>query len=114
MCGIAGYATFDPHGLADASAIRGMLACISHRGPDDEGDFTDQGVVLGHRRLSVIDVAGGHQPLLGARPSTVIICNGEIYNYRELAHELRGRGHQFKTASDAEVAAHAYDEWGLD
>ena len=91
-----------------------MLACISHRGPDDEGDFADQGVVLGHRRLSVIDVAGGHQPLFGARPSTVVVCNGEIYNYRELAHDLRARGHQFRTASDIEVLAHAYDEWGLD
>jgi asparagine synthase (glutamine-hydrolysing) len=114
MCGIAGYATFDPRGTADPSAIRGMLTCISHRGPDDEGDFIDQGVVLGHRRLSVIDVAGGHQPLFGARASTVVICNGEIYNYRELAHDLRGRGHQFRTVSDTEVAAHAYDEWGLD
>jgi asparagine synthase (glutamine-hydrolysing) len=114
MCGIAGYATFDPRGVADAAAIRGMLACISHRGPDDEGDFANQGVVLGHRRLSVIDVAGGHQPLFGARASTVVVCNGEIYNYRELAQELRARGHSFRTASDIEVLAHAYDEWGLD
>ena len=114
MCGVAGYATLDPRGAADATAIRGMLSCISHRGPDDEGDFADQGIVLGHRRLSVIDVAGGHQPLFGARPTTVVVCNGEIYNYRELAHELRARGHQFRTASDIEVLAHAYDEWGLD
>ena len=114
MCGIAGYATFDPRGVAEPSAIRAMLACIRHRGPDDEGEFTDQGVVLGHRRLAVIDVAGGHQPLFGARSSTVVVCNGEIYNYRELADQLRARGHQFKTRSDTEVAAHAYDEWGLD
>jgi asparagine synthase (glutamine-hydrolysing) len=114
MCGIAGYATFDPRGVADSSAIRAMLTCISHRGPDDEGDFTDQGVVLGHRRLSIIDVAGGHQPLAGARASTVVVCNGEIYNYRELAKQLRARGHEFRTGSDTEVAAHAYDEWGLD
>ena len=114
MCGIAGYATFDPRGRADASAIRGMLTCLAHRGPDDEGDFTDQNVVLGHRRLSIIDVEGGHQPLFGARESTVVICNGEVYNYRQLAKELRGKGHQFRTASDTEVAAHAYDEWGLD
>jgi asparagine synthase (glutamine-hydrolysing) len=114
MCGIAGYATFDPRGVTDNSAIRAMLTCIAHRGPDDEGDWSDQGVVLGHRRLSVIDVEGGHQPLFGARPSTVVVCNGEIYNYRELAKELRARGHQFKTASDTEVIAHAYDEWGLD
>lgn len=114
MCGIAGYATFDPRGHADPGAIRGMLACIRHRGPDDEGEFADQGVVLGHRRLSVIDVEGGHQPLCGARSSTVVICNGEIYNYRELAEQLRARGHHFRTRSDTEVAAHAYDEWGLD
>ncbi len=114
MCGVAGYATFDPRGVADASAIQGMLACIRHRGPDDEGSFSDQGVVLGHRRLSIIDVTGGHQPLFGARSSTVVVCNGEIYNYRVLADELRARGHAFRTASDTEVAAHAYDEWGLD
>ena len=114
MCGIAGYATFDPRGVADAGALRAMLSCIRHRGPDDEGEFVDGGVVLGHRRLSVIDVAGGHQPLFGARSSTVVICNGEIYNYRELAEQLRARGHQFRTRSDTEVAAHAYDEWGLD
>lgn len=114
MCGIAGYATFDPRGVADRSAIRGMLSCISHRGPDDEGDYADQGIVLGHRRLSVIDVAGGHQPLFGARASTVVVCNGEIYNYRELASDLRARGHHFRTASDIEVLAHAYDEWELD
>lgn len=114
MCGIAGYAMFDPRGAADSSALRGMLRCVSHRGPDDEGEFTDQNVVLGHRRLSIIDVQGGHQPLFGARSSTVVICNGEIYNYRQLAHELRARGHTFRTASDTEVAAHAYDEWGID
>jgi asparagine synthase (glutamine-hydrolysing) len=114
MCGIAGYATFDPRGVADATSIHAMLTCIRHRGPDDEGDYVDQGVVLGHRRLSIIDVAGGHQPLFGARESTVVVCNGEIYNYRELAKVLRARGHQFRTASDTEVAAHAYDEWGLD
>ncbi|HEY0673342.1 MAG TPA: asparagine synthase (glutamine-hydrolyzing) [Longimicrobiales bacterium] len=114
MCGIAGYATFDPRATVDTAHLRAMLSCLSHRGPDDEGEFVDQGVVLGHRRLSVIDVAGGHQPLYGARPSTVVICNGEIYNYRELARQLRARGHQFRTASDTEVAAHAYDEWGPD
>jgi asparagine synthase (glutamine-hydrolysing) len=113
MCGIAGYATFDPRGKADRSAIGAMLTCISHRGPDDEGDYADQGVVIGHRRLSVIDVAGGHQPLFGARASTAIVCNGEIYNYRALTKELRAKGHTFKTASDTEVIAHAYDEWGM-
>ena len=114
MCGIAGYTTFDPRGRADTAAIRGMLTCLAHRGPDDEGDWSDQNIVLGHRRLSVIDVQGGHQPLFGARESTVVVCNGEIYNYRQLAKELRAKGHHLRTASDIEVAAHAYDEWGLD
>lgn len=115
MCGIAGIASIDPHaGELDASPIKAMLTCLQHRGPDDEGQFATDGVVIGHRRLSVIDVHGGHQPLYGARDSTVIVCNGEIYNYRELAKELTARGHRFRTASDSEVAAHAYDEWGLD
>ena len=114
MCGIAGFAALDARaGQLDASPIRAMLSCLRHRGPDDEGEFASDGVVLGHRRLSVIDVAGGHQPLFGARSSTVVVCNGEIYNYRELATELKDRGHVFRTASDTEVAAHAYDEWGL-
>jgi asparagine synthase (glutamine-hydrolysing) len=115
MCGIAGIATIDPRrGGLDSSPIRSMLTCLKHRGPDDEGEFVADGVVIGHRRLSVIDVAGGHQPLYGARDTTVIVVNGEIYNYRELAKELSARGHRFRTASDSEVAAHAYDEWGLD
>ena len=91
-----------------------MLACVAHRGPDDQGIHTAPGTVLGHRRLSIIDVAGGHQPLFGARPSTAVVCNGEIYNYRELAAELTALGHTFETRSDTEVAAHAYDQWGLD
>lgn len=115
MCGIAGYAALDPRAARlDPSHIRPMLACLAHRGPDDEGDYVDDGIVLGHRRLSIIDVTGGHQPLYGARDTTVLIVNGEIYNYRELTRELVARGHRFRTASDSEVAAHAYDEWGLD
>ena len=115
MCGIAGIATMGAgaRGL-DSSPIKSMLTCLQHRGPDDEGEFVAEGVVIGHRRLSIIDVEGGHQPLYGARDSTVIVVNGEIYNYRELAKELSARGHTFRTASDSEVAAHAYDEWGLD
>ncbi len=114
MCGIAGYASFDARARPDTTALRAMLSCIRHRGPDDEGEYVGEGIALGHRRLSVIDVAGGHQPLFGARPSTVVICNGEIYNYRELARQLKARGHTFRTASDTEVIAHAYDEWGDD
>jgi asparagine synthase (glutamine-hydrolysing) len=115
MCGIAGYAALEPRTTQLArEPVAGMLACLRHRGPDDEGIFVDDGIILGHRRLSIIDLVSGHQPLFGARPSTVIVVNGEIYNYRELKKELSARGHTFKTASDCEVAAHAYDEWGLD
>ena len=114
MCGIAGWATLDGSARPNAGALDGMLQCIAHRGPDDVGMHADDGVVLGHRRLSIIDVAGGHQPLHGARVSTLLIGNGEVYNYRELATTLRAAGHQFRTASDNEVAAHAYDRWGLD
>jgi asparagine synthase (glutamine-hydrolysing) len=89
-----------------------MLACVRHRGPDDEGVYSAPGVLLGHRRLSVIDVTGGHQPIYGRRDSTAAVINGELYNYRELAKELDAGGSRFRTASDSEVAAHAYDAWG--
>jgi asparagine synthase (glutamine-hydrolysing) len=114
MCGIAGFAAFDARATLTTAPIRDMLTCLRHRGPDDEGDYVVDNVVLGHRRLSIIDVAGGHQPLFGERKSTVIVCNGEVYNYRELTRDLAARGHRFQTASDIEVAAHAYDVWGLD
>ncbi len=112
MCGIAGYVALDVRRPLDTDAVAGMLRRVAHRGPDDEGTFTDTGIVLGHRRLSVIDVTGGHQPLFGARDTTAIVCNGEVYNYRELRSELEAQGHRFRTASDTEVAAHAYDAWG--
>jgi asparagine synthase (glutamine-hydrolysing) len=114
MCGIAGQAALDPRRPLDAGPVRGMLRCLAHRGPDDEGVFEAPGVVLGHRRLSVIDIEGGHQPLFGEDERTVVVCNGEIYNYRELRRELEAAGHRFRTKSDTEVAAFAYDAWGLD
>jgi len=114
VCGIAGYAALDPTRPLDGSDVGSMLACIRHRGPDDEGVFVGPGVVLGHRRLSIIDVEHGHQPLHGRSPDTIIVINGEVYNYRELGSELRRSGSRFRTASDSEVVAHAYDAWGLD
>jgi asparagine synthase (glutamine-hydrolysing) len=114
MCGIAGYAAMDPRAPLDPGPVRGMLRRIAHRGPDDEGVHTASGVVLGHRRLSIIDVEGGHQPLFGRTEATAIIANGEIYNYRALRRELEACGHRFRTASDTEVAAHAYDAWGME
>ncbi|HUF70514.1 MAG TPA: hypothetical protein VMM79_17825, partial [Longimicrobiales bacterium] len=109
MCGIAGYAAIDGARPLDAGPLRDMLRCVAHRGPDDEGAHEAPGVVLGHRRLAIIDVAGGHQPLYGRDDRTAMVCNGEIYNYRELRRELQSAGHRFRTDSDTEVAAHAYD-----
>ena len=114
MCGIAGYAALDPRQALDPGPVRAMLDQLAHRGPDDEGTHVRDGVVLGHRRLSVIDLDGGHQPLFGATERTAIVANGEIYNYRILRRELEDLGHRFHTASDTEVAAHAYDAWELD
>lgn len=114
MCGIAGIVALEPGTIVDAGPMLRMLGRLSHRGPDDEGIHVGDGVVLGHRRLSVIDVAGGHQPLRGRRESTIAVVNGEIYNYRELARELQASGSRFRTASDSEVAAHAWDAWGPD
>jgi asparagine synthase (glutamine-hydrolysing) len=114
MCGIAGYAALDARRPLDARPVDAMLRRIAHRGPDDEGVHCAAGVVLGHRRLSILDPAGGHQPIFGTRPGTAVICNGEIYNYRELAKALSFRGVFARTGSDTEVAAHAYDAFGLD
>ncbi|MGH7448222.1 MAG: asparagine synthase (glutamine-hydrolyzing), partial [Longimicrobiales bacterium] len=114
MCGIAGIAALNGHRAVDGLPLTSMLACVRHRGPDDQGQHIEHSVALGHRRLSVIDIKGGHQPLYGQRETTVAVINGEIYNYRELARELRAAGSRFRTASDSEVAAHAYDVWGLD
>src|SRR5580658_8664761 len=119
MCGIAGY--FSTRARDDLSqALRRMTAAISHRGPDDCGYFestTAHGGVrvgLGHRRLSIIDLSTGHQPLGNADGSVQIIFNGEIYNFEVLRAELSARGHVFRTRSDTEVIVHAYERWGTD
>ena len=113
MCGIAGVVSVDPLQPVDPAPLEMMLRCLRHRGPDDTGTFATTGVAIGNRRLSIIDVEGGHQPLCGALETTVIATNGEIYNYRELTRQLATHGHVFRTQSDTEVAAHAYDQWGL-
>jgi asparagine synthase (glutamine-hydrolysing) len=114
MCGIAGIAALDSTRDIGPDAVFPMLQTLQHRGPDDEGVHCATGIALGHRRLSIIDVQGGHQPLPGRVDTTQIVINGEIYNYRELRTELETRGHRFRTQSDSEVAAHAYDAYGLD
>jgi asparagine synthase (glutamine-hydrolysing) len=89
-----------------------MSRVLAHRGPDDEGYFYDGSVGLAHRRLSIIDLAGGHQPLSNEDGSVHIVFNGEIYNYRDLRRELLQRGHLFRTETDTEVIVHLYEELG--
>ncbi|MBA3638150.1 MAG: asparagine synthase (glutamine-hydrolyzing) [Acidobacteriota bacterium] len=113
MCGIAGLAHSIPHRRRET--LSEILAPLSHRGPDDAGEWwSDDGRVgLGHRRLAIIDLSpAGHQPMHDASGRLAIVLNGEIYNYRELRRELLGKGHVFRTASDTEVILVAYLEWG--
>jgi asparagine synthase (glutamine-hydrolysing) len=107
MCGIAGFVGIREHGL-----LQRMTDTLRHRGPDGDGYFCGDGVGLGHRRLSIIDVAGGRQPIENEDGSLVLIHNGEIYNHRELRRRLQARGHRFRTASDSEVILHLYEEFG--
>src|SRR5690606_9326678 len=92
--------------------LRQMTGTMSHRGPDGEGYRFGEGYALGHRRLSIIDLSGGQQPISGETERTWTIANGEIYNFRELREELRTFGHQFRTGSDSEVIVHAHEQWG--
>ena len=105
MCGIAGYWSTDPRAR---DALPRMTAALTHRGPDAEGYYYEGPVGLGHRRLSIIDIAGSSQPLISADQSTVVIFNGEIYNFRELRRTLMAAGHTFATKGDGEVLLHAW------
>ncbi|HEY0681401.1 MAG TPA: asparagine synthase (glutamine-hydrolyzing) [Steroidobacter sp.] len=109
MCGIAGIINSDPQ---RDIALKRMLGALEHRGPDGEGIHHDQYATLGHRRLSIIDLAGGRQPLYNADRSLVLVCNGEIYNYRELRRRLEQDGHRFLTNSDCEVILGLYERHG--
>ena len=111
MCAITGIVNYDPASPADR-IIRRMTDAVTHRGPDDSGFFTDDHVAFGHRRLSVIDLDGGHQPMFNETGDIAVILNGEIYNYRELRIELENKGHQFSSESDTEVLVHLYEEMG--
>ena len=95
-----------------AEVLDRMCRVIRHRGPDDQGTLVQGGAALGMRRLSIIDLAGGHQPISGCDPSVTVVFNGEIYNYRELQKALEARGHRFHTHSDTESIVHAYEEYG--
>ena len=111
MCGI--YGEYSAHGIevmnAEAATRR-----LFHRGPDEEGTWCGEGVFLGMRRLSIIDLAGGQQPIWNEDRTCCIVFNGEIYNFLDLRPELEAKGHVFRTRSDTEVILHAYEEWGVD
>lgn len=112
MCGICGIAKTDNGAPVSRSLLSSMCATIVHRGPDDEGIFVQNNVGLGVRRLSIIDVEGGHQPLSNEDGSVWVAHNGEIYNFPELREELITCGHTFKTRTDTETIVHSYEEWG--
>jgi asparagine synthase (glutamine-hydrolysing) len=114
MCGICGIFEFQRRDTIPESLVRRMTDTIIHRGPDDEGIFVDQGLGFGFRRLSIIDLAGGHQPLSNEDGRIWVMLNGEIYNFTELRDDLISRGHQFRTRSDTEAIVHLYEEYGED
>lgn len=112
MCGICGVVAGERERVPDPEAMARMSGRLVHRGPDDDGIFREGPVALAARRLSIIDLAHGHQPIENEDGSAVVVQNGEIYNYRELKRELEGRGHRFATDCDTEVLVHSYEEWG--
>ena len=112
MCGIAGILRFDRSARVRPATLQAMGDALAHRGPDDEGRFVDGNVGLAHRRLSIIDLEGGRQPLFNEDRSVAVVFNGEIYNYADLTADLAARGHVFATRSDTETIVHAYEERG--
>ena len=112
MCGIAGIVHTEGFKPVDPDRIRRMCDAIAHRGPDGEGVWTAPGVGLGHRRLSIIDLAGSPQPMIAGEGDAVIVFNGEIYNYKALRRELQDLGAQFRTDGDTEVILQAWRHWG--
>src|ERR1022692_1933406 len=114
MCGIAGVVSATRESNITEALVRHMCDRIRYRGPDDEGIYVADGAGLGMRRLSIIDLSGGHQPVFNEDRSSWIVYNGEIYNFLELQPELESRGHRFRTHCDTEVIIHLYEEMGAD
>ena len=110
MCGIAGFASAKPL-TESASLIQKMTDAVAHRGPDDSGFYRDAHVALGHRRLSIIDLAAGHQPMTNEAGTLQIVYNGEIFNHAELRPELEQAGHRYATHCDTETIVHAYEQY---
>ena len=111
MCGICGVIGIQSPEKGEA-VVRRMMAAIVHRGPDEEGILIAPLLAAGTRRLSIIDLPGGSQPVWNETGTLAVVYNGEIYNFRELREELESLGHNFRTRSDTEVIVHAYEEWG--
>jgi len=112
MCGICGVVSFEPDEETNKNIVKRMTEALRHRGPDDEGYYQDALAALGMRRLSIIDLHTGQQPIANEAKNIWVVYNGEIYNFRQLRTELEQLGHQFKTNSDTEVIVHAYEEYG--
>ena len=112
MCGIAGRLNYDAGRLVDRDLLVAMTDAVTHRGPDAAGYHLDGRIGLGHRRLSIIDLATGDQPVGNEDGSVQVVFNGEIYNFADLRAELASRGHRFRTSSDTEVIVHGYEQWG--
>ena len=114
MCGICGQFSYERQAPVSRRDIEKMARSIVHRGPDDEGYYVNGPIGLGFRRLSIIDIEGGHQPMSDAEETIRVIFNGEIYNFPELRRELEGFGHAFRTRCDTEVIVLGYKQWGDD
>src|SRR5688572_20850096 len=114
MCGIAGQYNYASRQPVEPETVRRMATSLTHRGPDDDGFYFDGPLGLGFRRLSIIDLAGGHQPMSDREESVWVVFNGEIYNFPELKRELESYGYIFRTQSDTEVIVHGYKKWGVD
>jgi len=114
MCGICGFSNYDLHHEDAVQIINRMCQAMYHRGPDDVGTYLDQDTVLGMRRLSIIDLQTGHQPISNEDQTVWVVANGEIYNFQELRNGLQERGHIFQTGSDSEILVHLYEEKGVE
>lgn len=112
MCGIVGLFSTATGDKVDVKLLDKMNQVQRHRGPDGDGTFVEDGIGLGHTRLSIIDIASGQQPLFNEDNSVVVTYNGEIYNFSALMVELQKLGHRFRTRCDTEVIVHAWEEWG--
>src|SRR5262245_49547553 len=114
MCGIAGIVAAERLDSDDRGRVTRMRDVIAHRGPDDAGVFVDEQAALGHRRLSIVDLAAGHQPITNEDSTCWVVFNGEIYNHQSVRDVLERAGHRYKTRSDTESILHAYEQWGDD